>query len=136
MKVRTRVAPSPTGDPHVGTAYMALFCLCFARQHGGEFILRIEDTDAARSTTESEEKIFESLRWLGLQWDEGPDVGGPFAPYRQSERVAQGLYRRYADQLVDDGHAFHCFCTPERLDEMRAELSAKGESAQYDGLCI
>ncbi|MFT5211928.1 MAG: glutamyl-tRNA synthetase, partial [Flavobacterium sp.] len=95
QKVRTRVAPSPTGDPHVGTAYMALFCLAFAKQHGGEFVLRIEDTDAARSTKESEAVIFESLAWLGLEWDEGPDKGGPYGPYRQSERVAEGLYKKY-----------------------------------------
>ncbi|MBV1879681.1 MAG: glutamate--tRNA ligase [Pseudomonadales bacterium] len=136
MKVRTRVAPSPTGDPHVGTAYMALFCLCFARQHGGEFILRIEDTDAARSTTAAEKLIFDSLKWLGLQWDEGPDVGGDFGPYRQSERVNEGLYQKYADQLVDKGQAFHCFCSTVRLDEMRAEQNKQGQSPQYDGLCM
>ncbi len=136
MKVRTRVAPSPTGDPHVGTAYMALFCLAHAKAHGGEFVLRIEDTDAARSTAESEQQIFDSLRWLGLDWDEGPDVGGPHAPYRQSERVEQGIYKQYAQQLLNDGHAFHCFCTPERLDEMRNEQMARGESAKYDGRCM
>ncbi|MFN3237214.1 MAG: glutamate--tRNA ligase [Pseudomonadales bacterium] len=136
MKVRTRVAPSPTGDPHVGTAYMALFCLAHAKAHGGEFILRIEDTDAARSTAESEQQIFDSLRWLGLDWDEGPDVGGPHAPYRQSERVAQGVYQQYAQQLLDQGDAFHCFCTPERLEQMRNEQMAKGESAKYDGKCM
>ena len=84
--VRTRIAPSPTGDPHVGTAYIALFNLCFARQHGGEFILRIEDTDQVRSTRESEQQIYDALRWLGIEWNEGPDVGGPYGPYRQSER--------------------------------------------------
>ncbi|EXD01899.1 tRNA synthetases class I (E and Q), catalytic domain protein [Acinetobacter baumannii 1075025] len=84
MKVRTRIAPSPTGFPHVGTAYIALFNMCFAKQHGGEFILRIEDTDQLRSTPESEKMILDSLRWLGLNWSEGPDVGGPHAPYRQS----------------------------------------------------
>ena len=136
MKVRTRVAPSPTGDPHVGTAYMALFCLAFARQHGGQFILRIEDTDAARSTPESEQQILESLRWLGLDWDEGPDVEGPFGPYRQSERVAQGLYQKYSDQLVQNGHAFKCYCTTDRLDEMRKAQTEKGEFAKYDGQCI
>ncbi|MFB0968900.1 MAG: glutamate--tRNA ligase, partial [Pseudomonadales bacterium] len=136
MKVRTRVAPSPTGDPHVGTAYMALFCLAFARQHGGQFILRIEDTDAARSTPESEQQILESLRWLGLDWDEGPDVEGPFGPYRQSERVAQGLYQKYSDQLVENGHAFKCYCTTDRLDEMRKAQTEKGEFAKYDGQCI
>src|SRR5690606_32369999 len=86
--VRTRIAPSPTGDPHVGTAYIALFNLCFARQNGGQFILRIEDTDRVRSTKASEDAILQSLKWLGLTWDEGPDVGGPFGPYRQSERGA------------------------------------------------
>ena len=85
MTVRTRVAPSPTGDPHVGTAYMALFNRCFAKAHGGQFILRIEDTDQARSTAAAEQMIFDSLRWLGLDWDEGPDVGGDHGPYRQSE---------------------------------------------------
>ena len=94
--VRTRIAPSPTGDPHVGTASIALFNLCFARQHGGQFILRIEDTDQARSTPESEQAIFDALRWLGLHWDEGPDVGGPHGPYRQSERMA--IYKDYALQ--------------------------------------
>ncbi len=134
MKVRTRVAPSPTGDPHVGTAYMALFDLCFARQHGGEFILRIEDTDAARSTKESEQVIFDSLRWLGLDWDEGPDKGGPFGPYRQSERL--DIYLEYADKLIEGGHAFHCFCQAERLNEMRAEQMKRGETARYDGRCL
>ena len=102
MNVRTRIAPSPTGDPHVGTAYIALFNLCFARQHGGTFVLRIEDTDQARSTAESETAILESLRWLGLEWDEGPDVGGPHAPYRQSERGA--IYQRHADMLLESGN--------------------------------
>ncbi len=134
MKVRTRVAPSPTGDPHVGTAYMALFGICFARQHGGEFILRIEDTDAARSTKESEQVIFDSLRWLGLDWDEGPDKGGPFGPYRQSERLH--IYLEYADKLLTDGNAFHCFCDAERLNEMRTEQRKRGETARYDGRCL
>ena len=113
MTVRTRVAPSPTGDPHVGTAYIALFNLAFARQHGGQFILRIEDTDQTRSTGESEQKILDSLRWLGLEWDEGPDVGGPHGPYRQSER--KGMYAQYAHDLVEKGHAFHCYRTSEVL---------------------
>ena len=106
MTVRTRVAPSPTGDPHVGTAYIALFNLCFARAHGGQFLLRIEDTDQARSTPDSEQAILDSLRWLGLEWDEGPDVGGPHGPYRQSERMA--IYSDYAWQLVEAGKAFVC----------------------------
>ncbi|RCV89741.1 glutamate--tRNA ligase [Billgrantia montanilacus] len=124
MTVRTRIAPSPTGDPHVGTAYIALFNLCFARQHGGQFILRIEDTDRVRSTTESEQMILDSLRWLGLEWDEGPDVGGPHGPYRQSERG--DIYAEYARQLVDAGHAFKCYRTSEELDELREARKAAG----------
>jgi glutamyl-tRNA synthetase len=124
MTVRTRIAPSPTGDPHVGTAYIALFNLCFARQHGGEFILRIEDTDQARSTPESEQAIFDSLRWLGLDWAEGPDVGGAYGPYRQSERG--DIYAKYAQQLVDTGHAFYCYRTPEELDELRNARREQG----------
>ena len=131
MKVRTRIAPSPTGFPHVGTAYIALFNLCFARQHGGEFILRIEDTDQLRSTPESEKMILDSLRWLGIEWSEGPDVGGPHAPYRQSERMH--IYKQYALELVEKGHAFYCFATAEELDQMRAEQQARGESPKYDG---
>ncbi len=99
--VRTRIAPSPTGDPHVGTAYIALFNLCFARQHGGKFILRIEDTDQVRSTRKSEEDILAALKWLHLDWDEGPDKGGPHAPYRQSERSA--IDQQHAQQLLDHG---------------------------------
>ena len=134
MKVRTRVAPSPTGDPHVGTAYVALVNYCFAKRHGGEFLLRIEDTDQARSTPESERAILDSLRWLGLTWDEGPDVGGPHGPYRQSERSA--LYRQYSEQLLRDGHAFKCFCTSARLEEMRVAQRAAGAPPHYDGLCL
>ncbi|MCH8543223.1 MAG: glutamate--tRNA ligase [Alcanivorax sp.] len=125
MTVRTRVAPSPTGDPHVGTAYIALFNLCFARQHGGEFILRIEDTDQARSTAASEQAIFDALRWLGLSWDEGPDTGGPHGPYRQSERG--DIYREHAQRLLDSGHAFRCYRTPEELDQLREALKSGGE---------
>ena len=134
MKVRTRIAPSPTGDPHVGTAYMALFSLCFARQHGGEFVLRIEDTDAARGTHESERVILDSLRWLGLDWDEGPDREGAFGPYRQSERLE--TYVKYAEKLIESGHAFHCFCDTGRLNEMRAEQVKRGETTRYDGTCM
>ncbi len=134
MNVRTRIAPSPTGDPHVGTAYIALFNLCFARQHGGKFILRIEDTDQQRSTDESEAAILASLRWLGLEWDEGPDVGGPHAPYRQSER--SGIYRQHADILLERGHAFRCFCTSERLDALRREQQAAQQTPGYDGHCL
>lgn len=126
MTVRTRVAPSPTGDPHVGTAYIALFNRCFAHQLGGQFILRIEDTDQTRSTAASEQAILDSLRWLGLDWDEGPDVGGPHAPYRQSERAA--IYRQYAQELIDKGHAFKCFRTAAELDELRAAIKERGEN--------
>lgn len=124
QEVRTRIAPSPTGDPHVGTAYIALFNMCFARQHQGKFILRIEDTDQARSTTESEAQILSAMRWLGLDWDEGPDIGGPHGPYRQSER--KGDYRQYAEQLVKQGDAFYCFRTPQELDEIREARKAAG----------
>lgn len=124
MTVRTRIAPSPTGDPHVGTAYIALFNLCFARQHGGQFILRIEDTDQTRSTSQSEQAIFDSLRWLGLEWDEGPDIGGPYGPYRQSER--KDSYRDYAEQLIANGHAFRCYRTPDELDALRQGLKEQG----------
>ncbi|MFY0664045.1 MAG: glutamate--tRNA ligase [Natronospirillum sp.] len=132
-KVRTRVAPSPTGDPHVGTAYIALFNRAFAKSQGGEFILRIEDTDQQRSTPESEQAILNALNWMGLSWDEGPDKGGPHGPYRQSDRSE--IYRKYADQLVDEGHAFHCFCTSERLDAMRREQRLNGQPPGYDGRC-
>ena len=126
MTVRTRVAPSPTGDPHVGTAYMALFNRCFAHAHGGQFILRIEDTDQVRSTPEAEAKIFESLRWLGLDWDEGPDVGGPKGPYRQSERAE--VYSGYAWELVEKGHAFVCYRTPEELNALREARREAGKA--------
>ncbi|MFT4520651.1 MAG: glutamyl-tRNA synthetase [Halioglobus sp.] len=126
MTVRTRVAPSPTGDPHVGTAYIALFNMCFARAHGGQFILRIEDTDQTRSTPESEQAILDSLKWLGLQWDEGPDVGGECGPYRQSERM--DTYGQYARQLVEEGKAFICYRTSEELNELRESRRAAGNS--------
>ena len=126
MTVRTRVAPSPTGDPHVGTAYIALFNLCFARAHGGQFLLRIEDTDQARSTAESEQAILDSLRWLGLEGDEGPDVGGESGPYRQSERTE--IYARYAQQLVEEGKAFICYRTAEELNNLREARRASGYS--------
>jgi glutamyl-tRNA synthetase len=107
---------------------------CFAKKHGGDFVLRVEDTDQARSTAESESAILEALHWCGLTWDEGPDVGGPHAPYRQSERSA--IYRRYVDELLAAGHAFKCFCTPQRLEEMRIAQRAAGAPPRYDGLCL
>ncbi|HHW83034.1 MAG TPA: glutamate--tRNA ligase [Actinomycetales bacterium] len=131
---RTRVAPSPTGDPHVGTAYQALFDLAWARKTGGQFVLRIEDTDQARLVDGSEEQIYSTLNWLGLTYDEGPDVGGPFAPYRQSERL--DTYRPYVEQLIEAGHAYYCWCSTERLKEMRAEQErTKQATTGYDRLC-
>lgn len=130
---RLRVAPSPTGDPHVGTAYMSLFNLAFARQQGGSFVLRIEDTDRARFRADSEQQVFDTLHWLGLQWDEGPDVGGPFAPYRQSERLE--TYRPYVERLLADGRAYHCWCSTERLAQMRDMQQKLKQPTGYDRLC-
>jgi glutamyl-tRNA synthetase len=129
-KVRVRIAPSPTGDPHVGTAYMALFNLIFARHHGGDFILRIEDTDQTRSRPEYEENIYKALKWCGIEWDEGPDKGGPFAPYRQSERTE--LYRNECQKLLDAGKAYKCFATAEELEEMREVAQKLGNKQGYD----
>ncbi|HEX3824575.1 MAG TPA: glutamate--tRNA ligase [Mycobacteriales bacterium] len=134
MTVRLRVAPSPTGDPHVGTAYMSLFNLAFARHEGGAFILRIEDTDRARFQADSEQQVYDTLRWLGLDWDEGPDIGGPHAPYRQSERLES--YRPVAEALLASGHAYHCWCTPERLAEMREAQQKAKQPTGYDRLCV
>jgi glutamyl-tRNA synthetase len=131
--VRVRIAPSPTGSPHVGTAYMGLFNYAFAKSQSGQFILRIEDTDQTRSRPEYETGIFEALKWIGLSWDEGPDIGGPKGPYRQSERT--GLYREYTQQLLDNGSAYRCFCTPERLTQMRARMREEKISGGYDGHC-
>lgn len=132
--VRTRVAPSPTGDPHVGTAYMAMFDLAFARQQGGQFVVRVEDTDRARLVEGSEQQLYDTLTWLDLLWDEGPDVGGPFAPYRQSERL--DTYRPYIERLLADGHAYHCWCSKERLDEMRDRQQKTKQPTGYDRLCV
>jgi glutamyl-tRNA synthetase len=134
VTVRLRVAPSPTGDPHVGTAYMSLFNLAFARHEGGAFILRIEDTDRARFQADSEQQVYDTLRWLGLDWDEGPDIGGPHAPYRQSERLES--YRPVAEALLASGHAYHCWCTPERLAEMREAQQKAKQPTGYDRLCV
>jgi len=122
--IRVRIAPSPTGDPHVGTAYIGLLNYIYARQRGGKFILRIEDTDQTRFVATSEQMIFDALRWLGITWDEGPDVGGPCGPYRQSERTS--IYREYVERLLDSGHAYRSFETPDELEAMRkAQLAAK-----------
>jgi glutamyl-tRNA synthetase/nondiscriminating glutamyl-tRNA synthetase len=130
---RVRFAPSPTGHLHVGNARTALFNWLVARHHGGSFILRVEDTDAARSTRESERAILDDLRWLGLDWDEGPDVGGPHGPYRQSERLA--LYRAAARDLVAAGRAYYCFCRPEDLEAERQSALATGQPPKYSGRC-
>lgn len=131
--VRVRIAPSPTGDPHVGTAYAAMFNLAFARRHGGQFVLRIEDTDRSRYVAGSDEQIFSVLRWLDLTWDEGPDVGGPYAPYRQSERLP--TYREAVDRLVAQGNAYLCWCSTERLTEMREAQQAAKQATGYDRRC-
>ncbi|MBK8013989.1 MAG: glutamate--tRNA ligase [Deltaproteobacteria bacterium] len=131
--VRVRIGPSPTGEPHVGTAWITLFNLGFARSHGGKLVLRIEDTDQERSRPEWEQEIMAGLRWLGLSWDEGPDVGGPHGPYRQSER--REIHRAHAEQLVRDGQAYRCFCTKERLDALRETQRANKDRLGYDGHC-
>ncbi len=131
--VRVRFAPSPTGYLHIGGARTALFNWLFARHTGGKFILRIEDTDRKRFVPDALEDITSGLRWLGLEWDEGPDVGGPFGPYFQSERT--DIYRKWAHWLVEQGHAYKCFCTPERLERMRKEQRARGEPPHYDRTC-
>src|SRR6185295_7086691 len=131
--MRVRFAPSPTGHLHVGNARTALFNWLLARGQGGSFILRIEDTDAERSTVESERAILDDLRWLGLDWDEGPDIGGPHVPYRQSERLA--LYESYARDLIDRGLAYYCFCTPAELEAERAAALAAGAPPKYSGRC-
>ena len=133
VRPRVRYAPSPTGFPHVGNIHTALFNWLFARHTGGTFILRIEDTDQDRVVPGSLEAIYESLRWLGLTWDEGPEVGGPFGPYFQSERLP--IYRTYAEQLIASGHAYRCFCTEERLARLRAAQEARKEPPRYDRFC-
>ncbi|MHB8889136.1 MAG: glutamate--tRNA ligase [Acidobacteriaceae bacterium] len=130
---RVRIAPSPTGDPHVGTAYIGLLNFIYARQRGGQFILRIEDTDRARFVETSEQMIFDSLRWLGLNWDEGPDVGGPHGPYRQSERTE--IYREHSNELLANGTAYRCFCTAEELEAQRKAQMAAKQPPRYARTC-
>ena len=132
-KVRVRYAPSPTGFPHVGNIRTALFNWLFARHHKGSFIVRIENTDVARTVEGAVEAILGGLRWLGMDWDEGPDVGGDYGPYFQSERLK--LYQAAAKQLVEQGDAYYCYCTPERLDEMRAEQIRLKQPPGYDRHC-
>ena len=134
MQVRTRFAPSPTGYLHLGGLRTALYTYLFARSHGGKFILRIEDTDQEREVPGAVEKIYSSMAAAGLKYDEGPDVGGDYGPYIQSQR--KDLYLPYAKQLVESGHAYYCFCTKERLDQARAEAEKKGENFKYDKHCL
>jgi nondiscriminating glutamyl-tRNA synthetase len=131
---RVRFAPSPTGYLHVGGARTALFNWLYARRHEGVFVLRIEDTDVERSSQDMVTGILDGLRWLGLTWDEGPEVGGAHAPYFQSERLDR--YRAAADRLLRDGHAYYCFCAPERLREERERAEGRGEAWQYDRACL
>lgn len=130
MTVRVRIAPSPTGDPHVGTAYIALFNLIFARHFHGQFVMRIEDTDQSRSRPEYENNIYTALHWCGISWDEGPDIGGPYGPYRQSERTE--IYQKHAQMLLDRGMAYKCFASPQELAEMREVATAQGLRVGYD----
>jgi len=132
-RVRVRIAPSPTGDPHVGTAYIGLFNYVFAKHNGGDFLLRIEDTDRTRFSEDSEQQIFDAMKWLGLNYDEGPDVGGDRGPYRQSERFE--IYKEYAEKLVEKGEAYYCFCTPDRLQKLRERQTAMKQAPGYDGHC-
>lgn len=131
--VRVRIAPSPTGLPHVGTAYIALFNYAFAKKNNGSFILRIEDTDQSRSTLQSELAIIKALKWLGLNFDESPEIGGKFAPYRQSERLA--IYATYIKQLIDNKTAYYCFCAQDRLEKLRASQKATKSKLGYDRHC-
>jgi nondiscriminating glutamyl-tRNA synthetase len=133
MSVRVRFAPSPTGHLHVGGARTAIFNWLFARHHGGTFLIRVEDTDQARSTRESEQMVLDDLRWLDLGWEEGPDVGGPNAPYRQSER--RDLYARVAHELIDRGIAYRCYCTEEELEAKRKIAESDGRPPHYDLTC-
>ena len=133
MTVRCRFAPAPSGSIHVGNARSALFSWLYARHHDGVFVLRVEDTDASRVTDEAYRGVLEDLHWLGLDWDEGPDVGGPHGPYRQSERL--DIYREMTERLLDAGHAYRCWCTPEELEERRKAALSRGEPPGYDGRC-
>lgn len=133
MTVRVRFAPSPTGWLHVGGARTALYNYLFAKKNGGQFVLRIEDTDRSRSTEEAIQAIISDLKWLGLEWDEGPEIGGPFGPYRQTER--QSFYEQAVQKLLDSGHAYYCFCKPEELEKMREEAFRNKKSFRYPRIC-
>ena len=131
--IRVRMAPSPTGQIHIGNARTVLFNWLFARKNGGTFVLRIEDTDKERSRKEYEEIIFEDLTWLGIDWDEGPDKGGPFGPYRQSERTE--IYKKYLQELLEKGDAYYCYCTKEDLEAQKQAMASQGLPPKYNGHC-
>lgn len=131
--IRVRFAPSPTGHMHLGSARTALYDYLAAKRYGGQFILRIEDTDVKRYMPEAEQELIDGLRWLGIEYDEGPDIGGPYGPYRQSER--KEIYQEYARKLIEQGKAYCCFCSPERLARVRDEQLKNKQSIQYDGTC-
>lgn len=131
--IRVRIAPSPTGYPHIGTIYQGLFNFAFARKNDGKFIIRIEDTDRERFVSDAEEKIYAAFDWFGLAEDESPRKSGPFAPYRQSERLSE--YQKYATQLISEGHAYYCFCTKERLEEVRQKMMSEKKQPMYDKHC-
>ena len=133
--VRVRFCPSPTGNPHVGMIRTCLFNWAYARHTGGTFVFRIEDTDSARDSEESYEALLGALEWLGLTWDEGPVLGGPYGPYRQSERMREGIYGDVARKLLDGGHAYYCFCSTEELDARREQAMAEKRAPGYDGHC-
>jgi glutamyl-tRNA synthetase len=133
MSVRVRFAPSPTGFMHVGNARTALFNYLFARHNNGTFILRIEDTDTERHSEEAVKVIYEALKWMGLDWDEGPDRGGPYGPYRQSERL--NIYKEFIEKLKEKGLVYECYCTQEELEQMRKEQLERGEPPRYTGKC-
>jgi glutamyl-tRNA synthetase len=134
LPVRVRIAPSPTGFAHLGTASSALYNLLFARAHGGTFVLRIDDTDVERNRPEYEQVIYEGLHWLGLDWDEGPDKGGPVGPYRQSERL--DIYKEHAARLIAEGKAYRCYCTAEELDSERKQAQAEKRAYKYSRRCL
>src|SRR5947207_15567810 len=133
MQVRARFAPAPSGSLHVGNVRTGLFSWAFVRHHGGSFVLRVEDTDTSRVTEEAYLGVLDSLSWLGIGWDEGPDVGGPHAPYRQSQRL--DIYRDAAERLMARGDVYRCFCTEEELAERRKAALASGRPPGYDGRC-
>ena len=134
LTARTRIAIFPTGAPSCGYGLHGIVQSCLCEKARGEMTLRIEDTDQARSTKESETAILDALRWLGLEWDEGPDCGGEYGPYRQSERLE--IHQKVVQRLIDEGHAYRCFCSAERLDALRKEQMANKETPRYDGHCL